>query len=118
MSTKTRIALGVASILPLIYVAVMGGFSLSVVAHEGREALEYWMYEQGGLWVFVIGTVTMLLVILSVIGHYAYGAVRNREFDDEQKAFWLISLFLFQIVAAPVFWYRYIWKNRPEPAEA
>jgi len=62
--------------------------------------------------IFPLHILTMLwLMALTVF--YMVNVFRNERVDKDQKVLWAVVLFMGNIIAMPIYWYLYIWK---EPA--
>jgi hypothetical protein len=113
MSQVTKTILGMATIWPLVYLAILFAFwfyMLVVVGTrqdpEGAQSIM--------IFIFVLHGITMLwILVLLVI--YIRDVFKNAWVDPEKKALWAVVLLLGAVVTMPVYWYLYI---RPENEHA
>lgn len=66
--------------------------------------------------IFSLHILTML-VIAALTVFYIVNVFRNERVDKDKKVLWAVVLFLGNLLAMPVYWYLYIWKE-PQPAIA
>lgn len=108
-----KILLLAATIWPLIYMVLFMGFIITMVLS---------MQQSGGgpapapaQWfagIFVLHILTILLVI-ALTAIYVVNVFRNDRVKENQKPLWAIVLLLGGMIAMPVYWYLYIWPEKP-----
>ena len=64
--------------------------------------------------VFAVHMLTIVLLFL-LVTIYIILVVRNEQFDQTTKIAWIVSFCLVTMIAFPVYWYLYVWR---EPAVA
>ncbi len=63
--------------------------------------------------IFPLHLLTMLeIVILMVI--YIIHLFKTEKVSQDKKALWAVVLFLGNMIAMPIYWYLYIWKEQKE----
>lgn len=101
--------MGVAAFLPVMYLLSFGYYSTSQIFKV------YDMAEKGVLpqdpaflnWVLFLG----ILLFLVTLGVFIIDVFKNNKIKDSMKAVWVITLLVGNIIAMPIYWYLYIWKN-------
>jgi hypothetical protein len=112
MSRGKAITLAVFTAWPVVYVVlfmcmmfgtVMSGF---LGGRSSVAAPAFWI-------IFPLHLLTMLeiFVLLAIYMVYLF---RTSRVARDKKALWAVVLFLGNMVAMPVFWYLYIWKETEE----
>ncbi|HEY9283512.1 MAG TPA: hypothetical protein VIP46_08665 [Pyrinomonadaceae bacterium] len=110
--TKTgKIALGAATIWPVAYMIILlvVVFGLAF-AFAGREMPAP---ERPPVWLLALFALHAL-TILSVLGlmiFYMIDAFRNERVAQDKKVLWAVMLFFGNLIAMPVYWYLYIWRE-------
>ncbi len=66
--------------------------------------------------IFPLHLLTML-VIMALTVFYMVNVFRNERVVKDQKVLWAVVLFLGNVLAMPIYWYLYIWKEG-QPAGA
>jgi hypothetical protein len=66
--------------------------------------------------IFPLHLLTML-VIMALTVFYMVNVFRNERVVKDQKVLWAVVLFLGNVLAMPIYWYLYIWKEG-QPAAA
>ena len=54
-----------------------------------------------------------MLVILALMVFYIVNVFKNNRVENDKKALWAIVLFMGGMIAMPIYWYMYIWKEAP-----
>jgi hypothetical protein len=52
-----------------------------------------------------------MLVIAALTVFYIVNVFRNERVVKDQKVLWAVVLFLGNVMAMPIYWYLYIWKD-------
>lgn len=113
MKTSTKILLGLASLWPLVYMVLFFIFILAsffflsppVGGQELGPPVSFMV-------IFFLHLLTMLWIMALTI-FYIVNVFRNERVDKDKKVLWAVVLFMGNMIAMPVYWYLYIWK---EPA--
>jgi hypothetical protein len=115
MSKTIKLLLGLVTIWPFVYLILffITIFSL-VIFSTGAETA-------GGpppliALIFPLHLLTML-VIMALTVFYMVNVFRNERVVKDQKVLWAVVLFLGNVLAMPIYWYLYIWKEG-QPAGA
>ena len=111
MKKPTKILLGLASLWPFVYmilffVFILASFFLS--ASGGQQSGPPLLF----LIIFPLHLLTMLWIMALTV-FYMVNVFRNERVDKDKKVLWAVVLFMGNIIAMPIYWYLYIWK---EPA--
>jgi hypothetical protein len=109
-----KIALLVFTLWPIIYMFVFFAFVFTTFfrdfaskgAPEGPE---------GFLIIFGLHFFTMIFMIALTIFYIVY-LFKTDKVRQDKKALWAVVIFLGNMIAMPVFWYLYVWKE-PEPID-
>jgi hypothetical protein len=110
MKKSNKILLGLATLWPFLYLILFFVFIFAsfifMPAQQG---------EQSGLPVafgvlFAIHFLTMFWIIGLTI-FYMVNVFRNDQVDKDKKVLWAVVIFLGNMIAMPVYWYLYIWKE-------
>ena len=113
MQRRTKIVLGIVSVLPLAYmfvfIAAMAGFVFIGFgeSHNASAPLAFKIVMAVHLAVMAIMFALMIFYVV-----YLFRMTRQTE---AQKILWALFLFIGNIIAFPVFFYLYIWREA-EPA--
>ena len=115
MSKPVKILLGIATLLPfacivLFYVSFMAFFCLmaSGLARELDARVAAFFFLPFVLYFLAFLAIAALLVV------YMMHLFKTRRVPKDQRALWAVVLLLGNMLAMPVYWYLYIWR---EPAK-
>ena len=118
MKKSTKILLGLATLWPLVYMVLFFVFILSTFFFLSTSTSQ----EFGSvsfMVVFLLHLLTMLWITALTI-FYIVNVFRNERVDKDKKVLWAVVLFMGNMIAMPIYWYLYIWKESPvtlsEPA--
>jgi hypothetical protein len=112
MQKPGKIVLGAATLWPFIYMFIFFGFILcSILFMRGEPS---GAFPVSFAVIFVLHLFTMLLTMGLTI-FFIVDVFRNARVDKDKKVLWAIVIFLGNMIAMPIYWYLYIWK---EPAIA
>lgn len=66
---------------------------------------------------FVAATALFLAVILGTVMPlvFVFHAFSNEAVPEHRKTAWIVALLLCGILAAPFYWYLYVWRSPPLP---
>ena len=112
MTKLTKILLGLATLWPFVYmilffVLIFSSFFF-VFASPGQEfgpPLSFMI-------IFPLHLLTMLWIMALTV-FYIVNVFRNERVEKDKKVLWAVVLFMGNMIAMPIYWYLYIWK---EPA--
>jgi hypothetical protein len=104
MSRAGRLALGIVTCWPLVYMGVFFAIVVSSVAAGGSGRLSHHAFAA----LFIVHLATTLLIMGLAI-FYVVHAWRNVEVDT--RALWVIVLILAAPVAMPIYWWSRLWNG-------
>lgn len=58
-----------------------------------------------------------MLLMLGLMIFYVVNAYNSPKLPADKRSIWVIILFFGNIIAMPIYWYQYIWKEIPEHEE-
>ena len=117
MSKTVKLLLGLVTIWPFAYLILFFITIISMILFVGSGG--------GGpgsgpppliVLIFPLHLLTML-VIMALTVFYIVNVFRNERVVKDQKVLWAVVLFLGNVIAMPIYWYLYIWKDG-QPAGA
>jgi hypothetical protein len=112
MKKSIKILLGLATLWPFLYMILFFLFIfLSILFMPGRGG-----GESGPPFFFVVFIALHLLTMLWIMGltvFYIVNVFRNDRVDKDKKVLWAVVIFLGNMIAMPIYWYLYIWKEVP-----
>ena len=115
MNKGGKVLLGLATLWPFFYLILFFVFILSMV-----------LLESGGggdgappiiALIFPLHLLTMLIIAALTV-FYIVNVFRNNRVDKDKKALWAIVIFMGSVIAMPIYWYLYVWKEEPAAASA
>lgn len=111
LSKSKKIFIGILTLWPILYMFVFMAFMVAIMAVTLRTPQP----EPPKLFfvMFAIHFFT-ILYMFGLIGFYVYYIFKTERVAKDKKALWAVVIFLGNIIAMPVFWFLYIWK---EPAD-
>jgi hypothetical protein len=103
MSKTSKIVIGVSTLVPAAYIVAMIGF-ISAVIGTGLDpdAFVGWLFA-GNLSIAAF----LLVQTIFFIAH----AAKNRILSDGGRCIWVVVLFKLAPIAAPAYWYLYMWRR-------
>ncbi len=114
MKKSTKILLAIATVFPFAYIIfffVVVFFSFFMMSQEDSS-------EGGAMPVlFMILIPLHLLTMLLIMGltvFYMVNVFRNNRVEKDKKVLWAVVLFMGSIIAMPIYWYLYIWREGVE----
>src|SRR5258706_15126116 len=102
-SKPVKIALGVISVWPLIYIPLFMSFLFSNLFFTSPNGIPSQF-----LSIFILQTLTVLSNIILLI-FYIIDIFNNEHLKGEKKTLWTIVLFFGGMIAMPIYWYLYVW---------
>jgi len=111
MKKSNKILLALATLWPFFYMILFFVFVFSSVLFMPSQG------EASGpplpfLIFFAIHFFTMIW-ILALTVFYMVNVFRNDRVDKDKKVLWAVVIFLGNMIAMPIYWYLYIWKDAP-----
>ena len=106
MKKSSKIFLALATIWPFLYMILFMGVAISSIFLQGNEP--------GYIWAIIIPLhiLTMLWIICLTV-FYMVNVFRNDRVNKDMKVLWAVVLFMGSIIAMPIYWYLYIWREPP-----
>jgi hypothetical protein len=122
MKKSTKIWLGSATIWPIVYLALFFVVIFSVVIIAGLNPGTHAPVENSPASIFFpVGFMAIFaLHMLTVMGtlaltvFYIIRVFKTEQLDQNMKIMWMLLLFFMGMLAQPVFWYLYIWRDAPD----
>jgi hypothetical protein len=59
-----------------------------------------------------------MLLIFALVGVFVFHLFRTDRVDSDKKALWAVVLFLGNMMALPIYWYLYLWRQQREDTAA
>jgi len=112
MQKSTKIFLGAATLWPVIYMFI---FMLFVVSSVFFAPSDGNAFPAAFLVIFALHLLTMLLGLALTV-FYIVDVFRNERVEKDKKPLWAVVIFLGSMIAMPIYWYLFIWKE-PSPGE-
>jgi hypothetical protein len=114
MKKSKKVWLGIATIWPIcwmfIFVALMLTLFFTIPDQRGGEP------PNGFLFALPIFFILHFLTIMGSLGmtiYYIFNIFRNERLEQNYKIMWTILMFFAGMLAQPVYWYLYIWRDAP-----
>lgn len=111
MKKSSKILLGLATLWPFVYLILFFIFVFSSMFFLRQSS-----GESGPPFFFLIfmafHLLTMLWIMLLTI-FYMVNVFRNDRVDKDKKVLWAVVIFMGNMIAMPIYWYLYIWKEVP-----
>src|SRR5215210_5308888 len=112
MKKRNKILLGIATAWPIIYIPLFILFMFSFVLMADRRASPDGAFPAMFLLIFPLHILTILGgLALSVF--YIVNVFRNPRVEKDKQVLWVLMLFMVGLVALPIYWYLYIWREEP-----
>ena len=114
MKTHNKILLAIATIWPLLYMVFFFVVIFSSIFFMPRDGSA-----EGGalpalfMIIFPLHFLTVLLV-LGLTAFYMVNVFRNDRVEKDKKVLWAVVLFMGNMIAMPIYWYLYIWREEKE----
>ena len=111
MKKSKKVLLGVATAWPLLWLPIFMLVMFSTLifsAPGGRPDPD--VFPLALLFVLPVHFITVFgSIALSIF--YIVNVFRNKRVPKDQQVLWVVLLIMFGIVAEPIYWYLYIWKD-------
>jgi hypothetical protein len=111
MQKPGKLFLGVVTLWPLAYMILFFVFIFSTILFGGPGGSPG-AFPPSFVIIFGLHLLTML-VIMGLTIFYMVDVFRNDRVDKDKKVLWAIVIFMGNLIAMPIYWYLYFWK---EPA--
>jgi hypothetical protein len=110
MKKPTKILLGLATLWPFFYLILFFVVIFSTIVFMPGPGGE----ESGPppliALILPLHLLTMLAVMMLMV-FYIVNVFRNARVDKDKKALWAVVLFMGNMIAMPIYWYLYIWRE-------
>lgn len=120
MKKSTKVCLGIATIWPILYIFTFIAvivLTLALVPENGPPGSD--PSGPGSIWL-PIGFLGLLAVhlltaldVLALKVFYIVRVFKTEQLDQNMRLMWTLLLVFATILAEPVFWYLYIWREQP-----
>ena len=110
MKKSTKILLGLATLWPFLYMILFFLFIFSSILFMPGPGGG----ESGPPFFFVVFIALHILTMLWIMGltvFYMVNVFRNDRVDKDKKVLWAVVIFMGNMIAMPIYWYLYIWKE-------
>jgi hypothetical protein len=105
LSRPATILVGIAAILPILYIPFFVAFAfLPAWQGGGPESMAAFDH------IFTIHICVMLLS-MTLIAFFIVYLFKTSRVPPEKKALWAVVIFMANMFSMPVFWYLYMWKQ-------
>jgi hypothetical protein len=109
MKKSSKILLALATIWPFLYMILFMGVVLSSFFLQAAEP--------GFIWAIIIPLhILTMLWIMGLTVFYMVNVFRNDRVNKDMKVLWAVVLFMRSIIAMPIYWYLYIWRDVSAPS--
>lgn len=116
MSKNKKVLLGIATLWPIIYfflcMIVSFGSMFISTGNGASEDITIIFFIIFALYLLTIFLILALLII------YIINVFKNNNVPNEKKALWAVVLFIGNIIAMPIYFYLYIWKDNAQSMES
>ena len=111
MSRTKKFALGVATLWPLLYLAAFFLFlTVSLFAIFSSESTALLPVDSFFSTVFILHILTTLWSF-ALLAIYFRLLFKSDRVPKDKKTLWALALFFGNVIAMPVFWYLYVWRD-------
>lgn len=119
MNATAKIVLGLATIWPLVYIAIFIGFVFSMVLSNSQEMssaqASHTMPPAFVSLLFV--HIATILEGIALLVFYIVDVFRNPRVTSEQRLLWAIVIFVGGPIGMIVYWFLNIWRTPPPLAQ-
>jgi len=119
MKKSTKVLLGVATIWPVLYICFFMASIFALVIFgalnggpPGRGSILLPLGFMGLMFVHMI----TIFGSLALTAFYIIKVIKMKSLNENMKIMWVLLLYFAAMLAEPVFWYLYIWRETPESA--
>jgi hypothetical protein len=110
MKKSTKILLALATLWPFVYMILFFVMIFSMVMFMPTQSGEESEAPTFILIIFPLHLLTMLWIMALTV-FYIVNVFRNDRVDKDKKALWAVVILLGNMIAMPVYWYLYIWRE-------
>ena len=110
MTRGKRIALAVFTVWPFLYIILFFGSILgTMILASVCNGPPKWLF--GVMFVILILHFLTMIEVFSLIAIYIIHVFKTDRIPRDKKVLWAVVLFLGNMLAMPVYWYLYVWKD-------
>lgn len=113
-SRAVVILLGGLTLWPFLYIGLFFAFTVfsfvGLQSADGQQAADLFKY------IVPLHCGTMLLMF-GLVGVFVFHLFRTDRVAADKKALWAVVLFLGNMMALPIYWYLYLWRQPCQIAE-
>jgi hypothetical protein len=115
MRKSNKIWLGIATFWPVVYVFlfIVLVVVFTVTGPGSKASADFVGWLGPGMVVLFLVHMLTILGTLALTVFYIVRVMNAEQLDQNLKIVWIILLFFFGMLAQPVFWYLYIWREAP-----
>lgn len=107
LSTTAKILIIIATVTPLIYMALFFA-SFAYTAAVGPNENDI-IFDNFGI--FMTIHLMVMFLMFALIAFYIAFLFKTEAVKTELKALWAVALFMGGPIAMPIFWYLYVWPS-------
>jgi hypothetical protein len=112
MKKLTKLLLGLATLWPFFYMIFFFLFVVSAFAFIPGSSGDESRLPLSMALILPLHLFTMLMMVaLTTI--YIVNVFRNDRVEKDKKVLWAVVLFMGNMIAMPIYWYLYIWREGP-----
>jgi hypothetical protein len=111
MNKTLKILLGLATLWPFAYLFLFFVFIFSTaffMPKSGEESGPPFLFLA-----FMAVHIFTMLWIMALTVFYMVNVFKNDRVEKDKKVLWAVVLFMGSMIAMPIYWYLYIWKEAP-----
>lgn len=105
---KTKITLGIVTVLPLVYCIVFLCICFSALFADCKPSPEF-------MRAIVLAHFLCMFLMGGLLIFYLRNVYRNQSLSAEQKTLWMVILLFGNAIAMPVYWYHYVFRSAVLP---
>lgn len=106
-----RALFGIINVFPsvfIIFVLIIVFYIRTKFNADDMVPEEYRVYVILGLLLTFVSSITEVILMIVYINH---SLTRNKYLTESSKVTWVVCLWVFNIVAIPIYWYKYVLKE-------
>lgn len=112
MNKSIKILLGLATLWPFVYIILFLVFVFSTIffmpGTRGDESGPPFFFAA-----FMAVHIFTMLWIMALTVFYMVNVFKNDRVEKDKKVLWAVVIFMGSMIAMPIYWYLYIWKEAP-----
>jgi hypothetical protein len=105
---RTKVLLGVLTAWPIVYtvffIVTLISFILTGFKEPGTDGMPPMLK------VIIALHILTMLVIIGLAVFYIVFIFKTDYVEESKKTFWVVVIFIGNMIAMPIFWYLYIWR--------